>query len=233
MTEPILTQKHTKGSKGRYFLAGLVALIPLWITVMVIGFLFRTLSELGSPIVAWLAGLVEPGFPRLATLVGSPVFQSLVSFLLVVLFIYSLGWLTTFVIGRRLLAMIEAALERLPIVRPIYGSMKRLVAVLQEKPGDQVARVVLIDFPSSEMKTVGLVTRTFKDDNTGREVAAVYVPTTPVPTSGYLEIVPVDRITPTSWTIDEAMAFIVSGGAVAPGSMPYDGGGPKSPRLER
>jgi len=51
---------------------------------------------------------------------------------------------------------------------------------------------------------------------------AVYVPTTPNPTSGYLEIIPLDRVTSTDWSLDDAMAFIMSGGAVAPDSMNYD-----------
>ena len=53
-------------------------------------------------------------------------------------------------------------------------------------------------------------------------LAAVYVPTTPNPTSGYLEVVPVDRLTPTDWTVDEAMSFIISGGAVSPETIPFE-----------
>ena len=53
------------------------------------------------------------------------------------------------------------------------------------------------------------------------ELAAVYVPTTPSPTSGYLEIVPIDKLVSTDWSIDEAMNFIISGGAVAPEHVPY------------
>jgi uncharacterized membrane protein len=68
--------------------------------------------------------------------------------------------------------------------------------------------VVLIDFSSPEMKPVGLVTRVMKD--------------TPNPTSRYLEIIPLDRVTSTDWSLDEAMAFIMSGGAMAPDSMNYD-----------
>jgi len=83
--------------------------------------------------------------------------------------------------------------------------------------------VVLIDFPNRDMKVVGFVTRTLREEGTGRALAAVYVPTTPNPTSGYLEIVPVERLTPTQWTFDEAMAFIISGGAVAPDEMPFEG----------
>ncbi len=72
------------------------------------------------------------------------------------------------------------------------------------------------------MKTVGLVTRTFHDMVTRRELVAVYVPTTPNPTSGYLEIVPVSDLTLTNWTLDEAMTFIVSGGAIAPDEINFD-----------
>ncbi len=106
-------------------------------------------------------------------------------------------------------------------MQAIYGSVRQLVGVLQQEPG-KAQRVVLINFPSPEMKTVGLVTRTPTDDVTSREFAAVYVPTTPNPTSGYLEIVPLDRITPINWTVDEAMTFVISAGAVAPETMPYD-----------
>jgi uncharacterized membrane protein len=83
-------------------------------------------------------------------------------------------------------------------------------------------RVVLIDFPHQGMKAVGLVTRTLRDEATGREYAAVYVPTTPNPTSGYLEVVPVDRLTPTDWSLDQAMAFIISGGAIAPDRIHFE-----------
>jgi uncharacterized membrane protein len=71
------------------------------------------------------------------------------------------------------------------------------------------------------MKSVGFVTRVIREQGTGRELAAVYVPTTPNPTSGYLEIVPVEKITPTDWTVDQAMSFIISGGAVSPDSIPF------------
>jgi uncharacterized membrane protein len=60
-----------------------------------------------------------------------------------------------------------------------------------------------------------------REQGSGRELAAVYVPTTPNPTSGYLEIVPVELTTPTDWSVDEAMRFIISGGAVSPDSIPF------------
>jgi uncharacterized membrane protein len=94
---------------------------------------------------------------------------------------------------------------------------------VQQKP-DKVQRVVLIPFPTPEMKTVGFVTRVLHDKATGEELAAVYVPTTPNPTSGYLEIVPLKQVVSTDWTVDEAMTFVISGGAVAPDQIHYSKG---------
>ena len=99
-------------------------------------------------------------------------------------------------------------------------SARKLLDMLETKPGS-TQRVVLIDFPHRDMKSVGLVTRVIREEGSGRELAAVYVPTTPNPTSGYLEIVPVELLTPTDWTVDQAMSFIISGGAVAPDAMPF------------
>jgi hypothetical protein len=71
------------------------------------------------------------------------------------------------------------------------------------------------------MKSVGLVTRVMTDQDTHRKLAIVYVPTTPNPTSGYLEVVPLERVVPTDWTLDEAMNFVISAGAVAPDRIRY------------
>ena len=116
---------------------------------------------------------------------------------------------------------VEALVQRIPLANIIYSSARKLLDILQTKP-DGTQRVVLIDFPHSQMKSVGFVTRVIREQGTGRELAAVYVPTTPNPTSGYLEIVPVEKITPTDWTVDQAMSFIISGGAVAPDTIPFD-----------
>ena len=149
-----------------------------------------------------------------------PWFQNVLAALLVLLALYSLGWAVSRVVGRRALHVFEGLVNRLPIIQTVYGSVKQLITVLQQKPTG-VQRVVLIDFPSPELKAVGLVTRTMVDAETGEQLAAVYVPTTPNPTSGYLEIVPVDKVISTDWTVDEAMNFLISGGAVGPDAVNY------------
>ena len=156
--------------------------------------------------------------PGMSSWLTMPWFQAAVAVFLVVFGLIFIGWMATRYIGRRFLFFFESVMNLVPLVRSIYGSVKKLLDVIQTRP-DGVKRVVLIDFPSRDMKTVGIVTRTLVDDDSGCILVAVYVPTTPNPTSGYLEIVPIENVTSTNWSFDEAMSFIMSGGAVAPARM--------------
>ncbi len=204
----------------RLFLTGLLTLLPLWLTWVVVKFVFVLLSNLSTP-------LIEPGLegiaarnPQALGWLVEPWVQGAISLVATVGTILLAGWLARRVIGQRLLGWFEAFIARIPLANTIYGSARRLLDILQTKP-DGTQRVVLIDFPHNEMKTLGFVTRVMREQGTGRELAAVYVPTTPNPTSGYLEIVPMEKITPTDWSVDQAMSFIISGGAVAPDFIPF------------
>ncbi|MDQ3253109.1 MAG: DUF502 domain-containing protein, partial [Acidobacteriota bacterium] len=134
--------------------------------------------------------------------------------------LYLLGWATTRVVGRRLIAAFGRMMERIPMVKAIYGGTQKVLASFQRQPV-QTQRVVLINFPSPEMKAIGFVTRILRDANDNRELAAVYIPTSPNPTSGYMELVPLDQVTPTDWTMDEAMSFIFTGGVNGPDIVHY------------
>ena len=205
----------------RYLMAGMLALIPLWITWIALNFLLTQFSSLGRPWVQGLARAIQGFSPGAAEFLLHPWFEFSLALAVALIGLYALGWATTRVLGRRLWQDFENLLERIPLVKAVYGSAKKLLAAFQARP-EGVQRVVLIDFPSREMKAVGFVTRTATDRNTGKELAIVNVPTTPNPTSGYMEIVPVERVTPTDWTLEEAMQFIVTGGASAPDHIAYE-----------
>lgn len=206
----------------RHFIAGLFVLIPIVITLWVLHLVFTWLSELGQPLVTsliqWVS--VTPGSvvdrERVERIQRTlELFKDILSFIFVVVLIYLLGWLTTKVVGRRVLDAFDNVVDRIPLAKGIYGTLKQLLGTLQTKP-EGVQRVVLIAFPNPGMKSVGLVTRTFIDPTTDREVAAVYVPIAPFLTSGNLEIVPIEELVNTDWSVDEAMRFIASGGSVLP-----------------
>jgi len=204
----------------RYVITGIFTAVPLWITWLIFKFSFEQLSRVGRPWVNAMVDQFEEQWPNLTHWVQAPWFQSALAVVLTLLAFYLLGWAVTRVVGRRALAFFDSVIERIPLVQKVYSATKQLIGAIQQKP-EGAERVVLIEFPSSEMKAVGFVMRVLTDDNTGEELAAVYVPTTPNPTSGYLEIVPVSSLVQTDWTMDEAMTFIISGGAVAPNHFRY------------
>lgn len=205
----------------RYLITGIITVIPIWITWLVFNFFFNQLSKAGRPWVKALANRTQDLSPELSRWLLEPWFQNTLAVLLTLVALYVLGWLASLVIGKKFLDLLDYFFNKIPLVQTIYGSTKKLLSVLQQKP-EKLQRVVLIEFPSSQMKTVGFVTRVMTDEITGRTLAAVYVPTTPNPTSGYLEIVPAERLVSTDWSVEEAMTFIISGGAIAPERIRFD-----------
>lgn len=202
----------------RYLITGLFTLIPIWLTWLIFKFVFSFLSEVSAPWVSALFLGLSNAYPQATDWLNQRWLQSILAFVSTIVTLYLVGFATNRVFGKRLLNSFDQLISRIPVVHTIYGGTKKLMSVLSNKPAG-TQRVVLINFPSPELKTVGFVTRVFEDDN-GNELAAVYVPTTPNPTGGYLEIVPLEKLTATDWTVDQAMAFILSCGAILPEKQP-------------
>lgn len=222
-----MSSSHNQGFFSRvrrYLIAGVLTAIPIWITWVIFEFFVRQLSGLGRPWVRGLSNIIEHSWPNAARWLLEPWFQSGLALVMTLIGLYLLGWAATQVLGKKLIALMDAVINRIPLVKKIYGATKQLISVMQQRP-EGMHRVVLIEFPTPEMKAVGFVTRIMNDEVSGEEVAAVYVPTTPNPTSGYLELVPVKRLVATDWTMDEAMTFIISGGAVGPDQFSFRNSG--------
>jgi uncharacterized membrane protein len=191
----------------RYFFAGLLALAPLWVTWLVFNFLLAQLSRAGRP---WVQMLAAPWW-----------LESVLAVIITLAALYVLGWGTTQVLGRRFIQAFERLLDRVPLAKVVYRVTQQLIETLQTRP-QGVQRVVLIRFPHRDIKTVGFVTRILTDADSGRQLAAVYVPTAPNPTSGYMELVPLEDVISTDWTMDEAMRFVVSAGTAGPEKVNYE-----------
>lgn len=207
-------------SFGGYILIGVLTAAPLGITWVILDFLFDQLSRIGRPLVTSLARAIAPDQPLVAAWMDNDTFVSILAAAAVLLLLWALGFAATRVVGRQLIAMFERVIGIVPFVDKIYRATKKFLTVAGTTPEGE-RRVVLIDFPSPEMKAVGLVTKILRDADTGEELASVYVPTSPNPTSGYIEIVPLRQITYTDWTFDEAMSFIVTGGSNSPDTVTY------------
>jgi uncharacterized membrane protein len=218
------TQTGSSGHRPhllRYILIGFFTLAPLWVTWLVLDIVLKLLAQMGAPFLRGAARAVRPVSEWSADLLLNPWVQQGLAVLVTLLGLYLVGLITSFVFGRRLIAWLEGWLTRLPLVQTIYGATKRFLHTLQNPP-IQGQRVVLVAFPSPEMRAVGLITKVFTDPDSGRELAAVYVPTSPNPTSGYIEIVPMDEVVPTDWTLEQAMTFVMTGGTNAPDQLRFD-----------
>jgi uncharacterized membrane protein len=204
-------------------IAGVLALAPLIAVWLVFQFLLEVLFEAGEPLAKPLAAQVEIWNPSLTPLLANPTAHWLTAILVALAVIYAIGFVTSRVIGKRLMHYFERVIVRIPLVETIYSAVKKLVGVIQHAPPG-TARVVLIEFPHPGMRAIGLVMRVFKDMKTGEDLAAVLVPSAPNPTTGFLQIVPAKDLTPTDLTMDQAMTVIVSGGATAPDHISFKPG---------
>lgn len=205
----------------RYLLTGILTIIPIWITWWVFEIVLGQLTRAGKPGVWALSRAIRDDLPILSDLLLKIWFQNILAALITLVALYVLGWTATQVVGRRVIASFDALIGRVPGVQMVYGSVRKLIQSLQQGSTQTPQRVVLIEFPAPGMKTLGFITRILQDRTTGEELAVVYVPTAPNPTSGYLEILPLAALTVIDWTMDQAMTFVLSGGAVSPGHLEF------------
>lgn len=210
----------TRPSLQRYFISGLLTLLPIWLTWVVFGFVFGLLSNVSKPWVGPLSQRIATTFPKALGWLDDSWSQTGIALAATLVTIVAVGVLAHRVIGQRLIRSMERGIARVPLANTVYSGTRKLLDILQTKP-EGAQRVVLIDFPHRDAKAIGFVTRVLQDQDTGVELAAVFVPTTPNPTGGYLELVPMAQLTPTDWTVDQAMSFILTGGAVAPDQIPF------------
>jgi uncharacterized membrane protein len=198
----------------RNVLAGLIIIGPLFVTWLVFSFVLGSLAKAGLPLVR----LMEVIFPL--DWLAQSWLQSVLAIVLTLGALYVLGRLTSQVLGRQVFNLFEASLERLPIVAKVYSSVRQLLdSMLAKKESSQ--RVVLVDFPIPGQKSIGFLTRILTDSSTGQELAAVLLPNAINPTSAFLQVMPLDRVTETDLTMEQAMSMIMTGGAVGPETIRF------------
>ena len=178
--------------------AGVLVMLPIGITVLVLKFFFDILDPVLEPAVERLPG------PEIT---GAGFFALLI-------LIYVIGLVAAQVLGRRLIAFGHSILEVIPVVKSIYGTTRTAVQLLSTGNKENYKGVVLIDFPMPGTKSIGLITSRILG-NDGIEMLSVYIPTTPIPSSGFLVIVPVTKVQVTDMSVEDAMSVVISGGILS------------------
>lgn len=222
MTEKKTTHDHFHRKGFRFYLgAGIFAVIPLLITFLIIRFVFNILSDIGSPFLTAAGRFLQRIFHSLPAWMAHDWLQSVLAVLLTLAGLYVIGRVATHVVGERLIRFIDSVMEQIPLAKSVYGNTKKLLSNFRRPAGQKFDRVVLVEFPAPGMKTVGFVTGEMLDELTGEKLVSVFIPTTPNPTTGFLEIMPSGKVVVTGWRVEEAMQYIISGGAGFPEKIPY------------
>lgn len=192
----------------KYLIAGLLVWLPLAATVvivrMVIGLLDRTM-------------LLLPPEYRPEAILGFTVPG--IGLLLSVLLLILTGMLAANLLGRRLVDLWEGVLGRIPIVRSIYNAFKQISSTILDSSGKSFRKVVMVEYPKEGIWSLGFLTNEHVEVATPAvtdDMAAVFVPTTPNPTSGFLVIMAKDKVHELDMTVEEGFKFIISVGVIVP-----------------
>ena len=193
----------------RYFLAGLVAVVPISLTVLVVRWTITLMDQL------LLRFIPERFWPEVLFGFALPGIGLLATFLLILL----VGVLVTNYFGRSLLHLSERIMGRIPLVKGIFSLFKQVADTVLSADRQGFRKVVLIEYPRRGLWSVGFVTGTSQGEVQrviDQRTINVFMPTTPNPTSGYYILVPEEDALELNMTVDEAFKLIISGGMVSP-----------------
>ena len=196
----------------KYFITGLLILVPLAITAWVLSLVINTMDQ---------SLLFVPERWQPHTLIGFDIPG--LGTLLTVLIVFLTGLLTNNLVGNYVVRMWEKLLKRIPLVNSLYSSVKQVSDTLFSSSGNAFRKAVLIPYPHQNSYTIAFLTGTPGGDVKNHLVGdyvSVYVPTTPNPTSGFFLMLARKDVVELDMSVDAALKYIVSMGVVAPESVP-------------
>jgi len=196
----------------KYFITGLLILVPLAITAWVLNLVISTMDQS-------LLFVPERWQPR--TLFGFDIPG--LGTLLTVVIVFLTGLLTNNLVGNYVVRMWEKLLKPIPLVNSLYSSVKQVSDTLFSSSGNAFRKAVLIPYPHQNSYTIAFLTGTPGGDVKNHLVGdyvSVYVPTTPNPTSGFFLMLARKDVVELDMSVDAALKYIVSMGVVAPESVP-------------
>lgn len=189
------------GFLRRNLLTGLLAITPLALTLWVLWKLYGFIAGLLRPVLSKLPFLSDH-YPEFGlTLLGLAAFVPL---------LVLLGLFTRNLVGMAFFGFVDRVFDRIPLVKGLFSTFKQIAGVFGNDQGRSFKQVVLVEFPHPGAHALAFVTR----DEPDSDLVAVFLPTTPNPTSGFLLLVRRDAMRPVALTVEEAIRLVVSGGAI-------------------
>ncbi|MEI7880689.1 MAG: DUF502 domain-containing protein [bacterium] len=187
-------------------ISGLFVLVPLWVTYLVVVAIFNAMASVLQPIVSRLP-MEVPQWVELLI--------SIVAFILLVLVV---GMVAGRVVGQRFLNWGESLILKIPIIKAIYSAAKQVVDAVSVPNRNTFKSVVVIEYPRPGLKVVGFLTG-MTTDEAGEQWCRIFIPMSPLPTSGFLHLVPVREVRMTDLSVEDAFKMLISGGVIAPDKL--------------
>jgi len=216
------------------FFAGLAIVLPGVISIVVIFWLFFTVSNLTDTLLIFIPRRFTHQ-PLGGDVGAGPMYWywSLVALLLAVVLTAVVGLLARNYLGQRLIEWVDASLSRVPLLNKIYGATKQINDAFTSGSKEAFKTVVMIEYPRAGIYSVGFLTSEVHQEilkKTGKTLVCVFIPTTPNPTSGFLVMVPEDQVTKLDMSVADGIKFIISLGSINPESAPLPRSKPAADR---
>lgn len=208
--EPVKPRQSAGAALRTYFLTGIIVVAPLGLTAYVVWSFIDFTDRLVTP---YLPRIYNP---RTYLPFDIPGVGLIVSVILLTL----IGFLTANLLGRTLVSWSERLLDRMPVVRSIYGGLKQVFQTVLGGSSKSFREVVLVEYPRKDCWSIAFVASEDIGDAGrqigGEDMIAVYVPTAPNPTSGYIIFLPRAETRKVAMTVEEGMKLVISGGVLFP-----------------
>ena len=201
-----------KGAIKKNIIAGLLVTVPVALTYIILEFVITRIDEMIVPVVSKIIN--EKAMENL-----NGYFIPGMGFLLLIFFVFFIGLIATNIFGKKVFKFGELVLHKIPIVRVIYITIKKVVDTISQSKTPTFEKMVLITYPRSPLKTIGIVACDTPDmvfKMVGKRSVNVFVPTSPNPTTGFVIAVPVEDVNFLKMTVEEGLKMIISFGVVAP-----------------
>jgi len=183
----------------RQFLTGILIVVPIGATILILVWIFTAIDSILQPAIRTVWGYTIPG----------------VGFGITIVLIYLVGIIASNVGGRRLIQYGESLLAKVPVFRPVYSGIKQILESFSAPGKTGFLQVVLVEFPRKGMRTIGFVTNESSNES-GEKLLNIFVPTSPNPTSGFLQIAREGEVIRINISVDDALKMVVSGGKMSP-----------------